>query len=221
MDKLKVAVFASGRGSNLEAILGSTKRGEINAEVVAVVVNNPNANAIMIGEEYGVPVIVSDHRDFTKEFSRKGGCNQYFQMRKHEDDIEKELEKYSPELIALAGYMRILTDDFIAKRYNSRKNLPGIINIHPSLLPAFPGRRGYKDALSYGAKWTGVTVHFVDQGTDTGPIIAQEIVPILPDDSVESLERRGLAVEHRIYPEVIGWYADGRLRIDGRKVSAR
>lgn len=200
MAKLKVAVFASGRGSNLEAIIKECKNGKINAEVVSLFTDNPKAGAIKIANRYGIPFQISDYKDFKSK-------------KEHENAIWEVQKLYEPELIVLAGYMKILSKEFIEERYNYKKGLPGIINIHPSLLPAFPGANAYLDALNWGANYTGATVHFVDTGIDTGLIIAQEKIKIYPSDTFESLERRGLEIEHNLFPKIIGLYADGKIEI--------
>ena len=130
----------------------------------------------------------------------------------HEDAIIDVLDKHDVELIVLAGYMRLLTHHIIG-RYRNR-----IINIHPALLPSFPGTDGYGDAWRYGVKVSGCTVHFVDEGCDTGPIILQGVNPIEKDDTFESFRERGLAIEHRVLPEAIKLYCEGRLKIEGRRV---
>lgn len=195
----KLSVFVSGNGGNFQAIMDA----EIaRAHTVCVVCDNPRARAIERARARGLPVEVVDRAGFS---SRAG----------FEVEIVSRLEKYRPDLIALAGFMRILSPGFI-KQFEGR-----IINIHPSLLPDFPGMRSIKRALDSGAPRTGCTVHFVDEGVDTGPVIKQAEVSIAPDDTEETLAEKIHAQEHRVYPEVITLFAEGRIKLDGRKVKIR
>jgi phosphoribosylglycinamide formyltransferase-1 len=197
--KTHVAVFVSGSGTNLQAIIDAKIP---NVEIVVVVSNNPNAYAIERAKRHNIPVEVIDHRNYSsrEEFER---------------EIIKKLEPYRVDLIVLAGFMRILSPFFV-RAYKSR-----IMNIHPALLPAFPGVNAVRQALSYGVKYTGCTVHFVDEGVDTGPIILQSVVPVYDDDTEEKLLERIHKEEHRIYPEAIRLFAEGKLHIEGRRVFIR
>ena len=197
--KTRLAVFVSGSGTNLQAILDANIP---NVEIVVVVSNNPNAYAIERAKRHNIPVEVIDHRNYSsrEEFER---------------EIIKRLEPYRVDLIVLAGFMRILSPLFV-RAYKNR-----IMNIHPALLPAFPGVNAVRQALSYGVKYTGCTVHFVDEGVDTGPIILQSVVPVYDDDTEEKLLERIHREEHRIYPEAIRLFAEGKLHIEGRRVFIR
>lgn len=194
--KTRVGVFVSGSGSNLQALIDAKIPS---VEIVVVVSNNPDAYAIERAKQNKIPVEVIDHRNYSsrEDFER---------------EIQKRLDQYKIDLIALAGFMRILTPLFI-RNYKNR-----IMNLHPALLPSFPGTNAVKQALMYGVKFTGCTVHFVDEGVDTGPIILQAVVPIYDTDTEESLLERIHNEEHRIYPEAVRLFGEGRLRIEGRRV---
>ncbi len=191
-----VAVFVSGSGTNLQAIIDSKISS---AEIRVVLSNNPQAYAIERAKKHSIPVEVVDHRNFDtrEDFER---------------EIEKRLEKYDIDLIVLAGFMRVISP-YLITRYKNR-----IINIHPSLLPSFPGLHAVKQALEYGVKFTGCTVHFVDEGVDTGPIIAQAVVAIDDQDTEDTLLDKVHKKEYRIYPEAIRLFCEDRLEIRGRRV---
>ncbi len=197
--KTRLAVFVSGNGTNLQAIIDAKI---CNVEIVVVLSNNPSAYAVERAKKHGIPVEIVDHRNFPsrEEFER---------------EILIRLEPYNIDLIALAGFMRILSPFFI-RSYKNR-----IINLHPALLPSFPGTHAARQALDYGVKFTGCTVHFVDEGVDTGPIILQAVVPIYDTDTEDSLLERIHKEEHKIYPEAIRLFAEGKLRIEGRRVFIR
>jgi phosphoribosylglycinamide formyltransferase-1 len=196
---MKFAVFASGNGTNLQAIIDAVKAGHITAELGMVFSNNRKAHALTRAEEAGIPTLCMERKDYTNKQS-------------FEREIVIYLRANKIDFIVLAGYMLILSAFFIRK-YEDR-----IINIHPSMLPAFKGKDGIKDAYTYGAKTTGVTVHFVDAQMDHGPIIMQEPVRICEGDSLEKLEEKIHKVEHRIYPKAIQLYVENKLHISGRKV---
>jgi len=179
-----IAIFASGNGSNFEAIAAACINGEINAKVALLICNKPEAYVIQRAENLGVPVFICKHQDFPTRSD-------------HEKRIITELEAAKVEFIALAGYGRLFSSTFI-DAYGGK-----IINIHPALLPAFPGLDVIAQAFNSGVKETGVTVHYCDEGMDTGPIIAQRSVPILPDDTLESLEARVHKSEHELYIDVL------------------
>lgn len=205
MSKLVLAVFASGNGSNLQSIIDHCAAGKIDAEIRVVVCNKPGLLAIERAKKHEIPVILEDHRNYpTREA--------------HEEQITKRLDPFKPELIVLAGYMRVLTPGFIRHWYNKKRNLPGIMNIHPALLPSFPGTHAYQDAFNYGVKLSGITVHFIDEGIDTGPIILQESFPRLNNDTLDKFCDRGLQIEHILYPQAINLYANDRLEIRDRYV---
>lgn len=196
---LAIGILASGSGSNLQAILDAIRAGGLPVEARVVVCNRAGARAVERARAAGVPVEVVDHRAFP---SREA-----FDAR-----LVEILRARGVELVCLAGFDRLITPVFV-DAFRDR-----ILNVHPALLPSFKGLHGQRQALEYGAKLAGCTVHFVDEKTDHGPIVIQAVVPVLEDDDEESLSRRILEQEHRIYPEAIRLFAEGRLRIDGRHV---
>lgn len=197
---LRIGVLASGGGSNLQVIIDRCQDGSLAAEIAVVITNNPGAGALTRAGKAGIPSLCINHRDFS--------CREDF-----DNAVVKTLQEAKTDLVVLAGFMRIITPTFIAA-FPER-----VINIHPALLPAFPGLHVQQQAIDYGARFSGCTVHFVDGGVDTGPIIIQAVVPILPDDTADTLAARILEQEHRIYPRAIQLLAEGRVRVDGRKVS--
>ncbi|OGB88576.1 phosphoribosylglycinamide formyltransferase [candidate division WOR-1 bacterium RIFCSPLOWO2_02_FULL_46_20] len=196
---INIGVLISGRGSNLQAIIDSVEKGEVLAKVALVISNKPEAYGLERAKKHRIPTAVFEPDNFTNK-------NDY------ESEIVKALKENKVDLVCLAGYMRIV-GHVLLDAYKGKT-----INIHPALLPAFPGPHGSKQALDYGAKISGVTVHFVDEGCDTGPIILQQAVPVLEGDTEEALSARILEEEHKIYPQAIRLFAEGRLRIEGRKV---
>lgn len=198
-NKLKLGVLVSGGGSNLQAIIDNIEAGRLDAKISIVISNNVDAFAMQRCRQHNVPAIVADHRDYASrnDFDR------------HLIDI---LNSYNVELVVMAGFMRILTECFLAA-FPMR-----IMNIHPALLPAFPGLHVQKQALDYGVRFSGCTVHFADGGVDTGPIIVQAVVPVYDEDDEESLAARILREEHKIYSQAIQWYVEDRLKVRGRKV---
>ncbi len=199
----RIAVLASGRGSNLQAIIDNVESGFIpNAEVAVVISDKPDAYALTRARNHGIEALHVNPKDHLT----------------HEDynqRLAEELVRRKVDVVLLAGYMRIVKPNLI-KAYKNR-----ILNVHPALLPSFPGLNGQKQALEYGAKVSGCTVHFVDEEVDHGPIIIQAAVPVLEDDTEETLSKRILGEEHRIYPQAVRWLVEGRLRIDGRRVRVR
>jgi phosphoribosylglycinamide formyltransferase-1 len=196
----RIAVFASGNGSNLQALIEYSRTNDINGDILIVFSNNADAYALKRAEESSIKTYCLSHSDFDsrKSFDRK---------------ILELMAESKIDLICLAGYMLLLSPEFI-KEYQNR-----IINIHPSLLPSFKGMQGIKDAFDYGVKVTGVTVHFVDSELDNGPIIIQKAVEILENDTIETLERKIHEVEHIIYPLAVEYFCKDLLEINGRKVS--
>lgn len=195
---INIAVFISGRGSNFMALHENIKNGKIKgAQICAVFSNNPDAAGLKYAEENDLPVIV---------ISSKG--------RKDREEYDKEIlnaiAPYEPNLICLAGYMRIVTPVLVSAFK--------IMNIHPALLPAFPGLDAQKQALNSGVRFSGCTVHFVDAGVDTGPIILQAVVPVHQSDTEEALSERILKEEHKIYSEAVALFAAGRLKVSENKV---
>jgi phosphoribosylglycinamide formyltransferase-1 len=198
-ERLRVGVLASGRGSNLEAILEATRDPRFPAEVTVVISDRERARALERAREAGVPAVFLNPKDFGDRAA-------------YDAALLDVLAAHRVELVCLAGFMRVLGPGFV-------RALSGrILNIHPSLLPAFPGLAAQRQALDHGVKVAGATVHFVDDGVDTGPIVAQASVPVHPDDTEESLAARILEQEHRLYPEAVRLFALGRLRIVGRRV---
>jgi phosphoribosylglycinamide formyltransferase-1 len=195
----RTVVLISGRGSNLEAIIGAARAGTCAIELAAVISNRPDAPGLQAARAAHVPVEIVDHRGYADRSS-------------FDRALIEHIDRHRPDLVALAGFMRVLGDAFI-DRYNGK-----LINIHPSLLPAFPGLGTHERALASGAKHHGASVHFVTREVDGGPIIVQASVPLLPADTAESLAARVLNEEHRIYPLAIRWFAEGRLTIRGGRV---
>lgn len=199
---MRLAVLASGYGSNLQAIIDAVERGEINGKVEVVISDNREAFALERARRCGIEALFVSPRDYP-------GRENYDRA------LVALLRERKIELVILAGFMRLLSPLFV-DAFRGK-----IMNIHPSLLPAFPGLEGVKQALDYGVKVTGCTVHFVDEGLDTGPIILQEAVEVFDSDDVESLHQRIHQVEHRLYPKAIQLFIEGKLQIKGRKVYIR
>lgn len=199
MAKLKIAVLASGGGTNFQSIIDRTLSNELDVEIVLLLTNKAGCGAIDRAEKAKIPVTLINHKDYADRES-------------FDQAMVAILNAAGVELVVLAGFMRLLSPLFV-EAFAGR-----IMNIHPSLLPAFPGLHVQQKALDYGARFSGCTVHFVDQGVDTGPVIGQAVVPVLDGDTEDILAARILKEEHRIYPEAIQLFADGRLTIDGRHV---
>lgn len=197
--QLRVGVLASGRGSNFRSMVTAAAEGRIPAEIVLLLSDRREAGALEIARAHGVPAEVVEAREHPGREAHDKALIDLFEARR-------------VGLVCLAGYLRILGPTFV-DHFRGR-----LLNIHPSLLPAFPGLHAQRQALDHGVGLAGATVHFVDEGTDTGPIVLQGAVPVLPDDTEATLSERILAVEHRIYPEAIRLFAAGRLRIEGRRV---
>ncbi|NPV69448.1 MAG: phosphoribosylglycinamide formyltransferase [Firmicutes bacterium] len=199
---LRLGILVSGRGTNMQAIIDGCRDGTIPARVAVVISDVASAPALEKAGRAGVEGVFIDRRAFGSKGAFEGA-------------IAAELERRSVDLVCLAGYMRVLGPAFIG-RFKGR-----IINIHPSLLPSFPGVDAQEQAWRYGVKVSGCTVHFVDEGVDSGPVILQAAVPVLDDDTAETLAARILKEEHRIYAEAIRLYAGGRLIVEGRRVRIR
>ena len=200
---LAVGVLVSGSGTNLQAILDAGRQGQLGgAEVRVVISNRADALALDRARAAGVAAVVVDHKAFADR-------------ERFEDALLETLRRHGVELVALAGFMRLLTPHFL-RTFPDR-----VINIHPALLPSFPGVHAQRQAFDYGVRVSGCTVHFVDEGTDTGPIIGQAAVPVLADDDADRLAARILAEEHRLYPLVVRLFAEGRITRDGRRVRVR
>jgi phosphoribosylglycinamide formyltransferase-1 len=242
--KLKLVVLISGGGTNLQAMINQIEAGKLHAEIKLVVSNNWDAYGLVRAEKHGITTAVVDYRNYgkkslpkvvkstlPKEFDEIVNRQRIYsglpdgEVRDRlarlvlaEQEIIGLLEPFDPDLICLAGFMRLISPYFIG-HYN-KEDRYGIMNIHPALLPAFPGTDGYGDTFAYGCRFGGITVHFVDEGEDTGPIIAQAIYPIWPEDTLEVVRRRGLELEYAIYSQCIQWMAQGDLKLvsgeDGR-----
>lgn len=193
---MSVVVLISGRGSNLQAIL------DAGVPVSAVISNQPGAVGLAVAESRGIPTAVVEHRRFP--------TREAFDIA-----LATEIDRHAPRLVALAGFMRVLTPGFVA-RYAGR-----LVNIHPSLLPEFPGLDTHARALAAGAKRHGCTVHFVTEALDHGPVIAQASVPVVPGDTADTLAARVLAEEHLLYPRALRWFLDGLLVIEDGKVRVK
>ena len=198
----RIVVVASGRGSNFQAIIGALQRGSIPAECVALVTDNPKAYAIERAQGANIPVVVVDYSSFaTREL--------------YEQALFTALKDTRPDLVVLAGYMRIV-GSAIVREYAGK-----MMNIHPALLPSFTGLHAQRQTIEYGVKVSGCTVHFVDEGTDTGPIIIQRCIPVEDEDDEEALAARILVEEHRILTEAVRLFLGDKIRIVGRRVIIR
>ena len=196
---MKLAILLSGRGSNFEAIHAAIETGALRARIVCVLSNRPEARGIERAKELGLPARVFDHRRYPTRAA-------------HEEDVLRALAEAEPDFIVLAGYMRLLSPAFVAA-FPHR-----IVNIHPSLLPAFPGVDAQAQAVAYGVKVSGCTVHFVDENLDAGPILVQRAVPVRGDDTAETLAARILEEEHAAYVEALVKLSTMTVRVDGRRV---
>jgi phosphoribosylglycinamide formyltransferase-1 len=195
----RIGIIISGRGSNMVALADAIASGAIpNAELAVVISNIADAGGLELARQRGIPTFVHSHRGVSRE--------------EHDRQIAAELRRRQVDLVCLAGYMRLLSPWF-TREFENRT-----LNIHPSLLPAFPGLDAQRQALEYGVKVTGCTVHLVDHELDHGPIIRQEVVPVLPDDTAEKLSARILAAEHRIYPQAVALLLGGGWRIEDRRI---
>lgn len=196
---LRIAVLASGRGTNLQALIEAQNADRLGGEIVLVVSDNPKAKALERASRHGIPTRVIEPAGYA---TREG----------FDRALVETLQAHRVELVVLAGYMRLLSP-VVLQAYPQR-----VINIHPSLLPSFPGLNAQEQAWKYGVKYTGCTVHFVDEGMDTGPIIAQRVVAVNPEDTADDLAAKILQEEHRLYPQVVRWLAEGRVVLQGRRV---
>ena len=198
----KLAVLVSGRGSNLQAIMDSIDREELDAHLSIVISNTKDAMALKRAEKHGIKTIFIDPSN-------------YLSSKEYDKALVLKLKEFSVDLICLAGYMRILGEEVI-QTFEKK-----IINIHPSLLPAFPGMNAQKQAINHGVKFSGCTVHFVDFGVDTGPIILQTVVPVYDNDDEKSLSKRILEQEHYLYPKAIKMIQENKIRLNGRTVTSK
>jgi phosphoribosylglycinamide formyltransferase-1 len=197
--KVNLGVLVSGSGSNLQSIIDSIARGLLDADINVVISNNPDAYALVRAKKHNIASVIIKHTDF----KTGDNCDQ---------KIIDVLKAYSVELVVMAGFMRILSPLFL-NAFPMK-----ILNIHPAILPAFPGINAQKRAAEYGVKFSGCSVHFADEGVDSGPVIIQAVVPAYDDDTEDTLAARILTEEHRIYPQAIQFYAEGRIEVIGRKV---
>jgi phosphoribosylglycinamide formyltransferase-1 len=200
--KLRLGVLVSGSGSNLQAIIDRIESGDLSAEIAVTISNKPDAYALQRCHRHGIPTAVVRHQDFPmrEDFDRR---------------MIDILNEHAVDLVVMAGFMRVLTGLFL-KAFPMK-----VMNIHPALLPAFPGLHVQQQAIDYGVKFSGCTVHFADEGVDTGPVIIQAVVPVLPSDTSATLAARILKEEHRIYPQAIQFFAEGRILLSGRTVGIK
>ncbi|MDP6931521.1 MAG: phosphoribosylglycinamide formyltransferase [Myxococcota bacterium] len=197
--RVPIGVLVSGSGTNLQALIDATQDPSYPARIAVVLCNRPGATGIERARSAGIPTHVVRHR-------------QYPDRASFERELVQHLRDHQVQWVALAGFMRVLTDTFLDA-------FPGrVLNIHPALLPAFPGVHAQRQALEYGVRIAGATVHLVDSGTDTGPIVTQGVVPVLPGDTEDSLKARILTIEHQIYPRALRWAVEDRILVRGRKV---
>lgn len=233
-----MAVLVSGGGSNLQSLIDRSASGELAGEVAVVVSDRRDAYGLVRAEKAGIPGFVVDYgahgqadprsiRDqnpsidlddldraqkILREPDREKRLLRLSRLVSAECEIISILDRFQPDFVCLAGYMRLVTPHFI-NHYREDGHWR-VINIHPALLPAFPGQHGYEDTFAYGCRWGGVTVHFVDEGEDSGPIVAQAVYPIWPEDTVECVRKRGLQLEYAVYAQTINWLAAGHVRCD-------
>jgi phosphoribosylglycinamide formyltransferase 1 len=194
-----IVILISGRGSNMEAIVRASQSEAWPARIAAVISNRPGAAGLDFARGHGIPTATLDHKNFPNRDA-------------FDAELVQLIDSFKPDLVVLAGFMRILTGDFV-RHYEGR-----LLNIHPSLLPLFPGLATHEQALEAGVKEHGATVHFVTEALDHGPIVIQASVPVLPDDTADTLAKRVLKQEHIIYPRAVRWFIDNRLSIDQNRV---
>jgi len=198
---VNLGVLVSGSGSNLQAIIDNIEAGRVDAKIKIVISNVPDVYALERAKKHGISSLVLPHKGLKRE--------------EYDQKLVEALKTHGVELVVLAGFMRIITP-VLLRAFPMR-----VINIHPALLPAFPGTHVWQTQIDYGVKFAGCTVHFVDEGTDTGPIIIQAVVPVYDDDTADTLNARILKQEHKIYSQAIQMYAQGRLEIQGHRVLAK
>lgn len=234
-NRLRLAVLLSGGGTNLQALLDRQAAGQLAADIVVVVSDRADAYGLVRAEKAGIPTYVVDYKGHLQreianplELGLPVDLLALAQRQKilkmadpdklrqrlaklvlAEDELLRALERYQPDYVCLAGFMRLVSPYFLGR--HNREGQWRVVNIHPALLPAFPGSHGYEDTFGYGCKWGGITVHFADEGEDTGPIIAQAVYPIWPDDDLERVRKRGLALEYEVYAQCINWLAGGQV----------
>lgn len=234
---LRLAVLVSGGGTNLQALLDRQAAGSLAAEVVAVISDRADAQGLVRAQKAQVPAHVVDYRAHLqagpdrivehgfpvdlRELDRRQRILRHADPEQRlrrlgrlvlaEQELIGVLDRYRPDFICLAGFMRLVSPYFLS-HYRTPDH-SRILNIHPALLPAFPGQHGYEDTFAYGCKWGGITVHFVDEGEDSGPIIAQAVYPVRPEDDLQQVRRRGLELEYEVYAQCINWLAAGQIEL--------
>ncbi len=201
-NKINIGVLVSGNGSNFQSIIDQTENGNLDAVIKVVICNIPDAYALERAKEHNIPSVIIENKDFKDR-------------GKFDEKMIEILKSYSVELVIMAGFMRILTPLFV-KAFPMR-----IMNIHPAILPSFQGTHAQERAFDYGVKFSGCSVHFADESVDTGPVIIQSVVPVYDDDTADTLQERILKEEHRIFPQAIQFYAEGKLEVVGRKVRVK
>lgn len=195
-----IVILISGRGSNMEALLRACAQESWPARIAAVISNRADARGLESARAHGVHTAVVDHRAYSAD------------REAFDDELSRQIDGFAPDLVVLAGFMRVLGERFV-HRYAGR-----LLNIHPSLLPSFPGLNTHQQAIDAGVKWHGSTVHFVTAALDAGPIVLQAAVPVYPDDDVQTLAQRVLVAEHVIYPRAVRWFIDGKLSVENGRV---
>jgi phosphoribosylglycinamide formyltransferase 1 len=247
-NKLRIAVLVSGSGTNLQALLDGAAVGSLAAEIVVVASDRADAYGLVRAERADIPTHVVDYKATLQrkiekplEFDLPVDLEELARRQKilkipdpdrllqrlaklviAEHELIEVLDSYQVDYVCLAGFMRLLSPYFLG-HFNCRGQWR-VVNIHPAMLPAFPGAHGYDDTFAYGCKWGGITIHFADEGEDTGPIIAQAVYPIWPDDDLETVRQRGLSLEYEMYAQCINWLAAGQVEvysIPGRQTGAR
>lgn len=201
MEEFRVGVLASGRGTDFQSLVDAVERGELDVRLAVLICNHEDAPVIERAKRHGIPWRFIDHRGRSREA--------------FETDVAAALKEHQVDLVVFAGFMRIVTSHLI-RQFPDR-----IINIHPSLLPSFPGTHAQREAVEHGVRVSGCTVHLVDESVDAGPIVFQRAVPVYPEDTPEALAARILEVEHEVLPFVVRMFAEGRVRREGRKVHLR
>jgi phosphoribosylglycinamide formyltransferase 1 len=197
---IHVGVLASGRGTDFQSLVDATERGDLKADLAVLICNVPGAPVIERARKHGIRAVVIDHKEYGKD------------REAFEREVVRVLRDHRVDLVVFAGFLRLVTGYFV-REFPQR-----IVNIHPSLLPAFPGVHAQEDAVKWGAKVSGCTIHFVDESVDGGPVILQKAVPVLDDDTAETLAARILEQEHVFLPLAVRLFAEGRLRVEGRRV---
>ena len=232
--KLRLAVLISGGGTNLQAMIDRSAAGKLKAEVVVVLSDRPGAFGLRRAGSAGIPAFHVDYKAFgaytpaeleamelpvdladldkkqkiVRDADETERRARLARLVLAEHELIRIIDSYRPDYVCMAGFMRLVTPYFI-KHFSVGG--PRILNIHPALLPCFPGRRGYEDTFEYGCRWGGVTVHFADEGEDTGPIVAQAVYPVWPEDDIDAVRSRGLELEYEVYSQVINWLAQGQV----------